>query len=116
MTKIGYQKWPLGEWRFWRKWQIWKAKLAKNRQRAGDSNWSEKSPGPLESGDFGENGDFGDNGKILPEGWRFKLDGKITSLASGNFGEIGDFGKKMAKFGKNSEQSPEGWRYAECGK
>ena len=39
--QLGWQKWPLGEWRFWRKWQnltkrVNLAQTAKNRQRVSD--------------------------------------------------------------------------------
>jgi len=77
------------------------------RQRVGDN--SDKRPGPLETGDFGEIGDCGEicnfgknrrkcmkwrkwrNWRKISSLWRFELDAK-----SGNFGENGYFGKYLA--------------------
>ena len=94
------------------------AKMAKNRQKAGDSNWMSKvAPWRVAILAKMTNLDV-ENGEKSPEGWRFKLDGKSGPLkrgaltilakktnlakngkkspgplASGDFREIGDFGE-----------------------
>ena len=92
--------------------------MAKNRQKAGDSNWMSKvAPWRVAILANMTNLDV-ENGEKSPEGWRFKLDGKSGPLkrgalailakktnlakngkkspgplASGDFREIGDFGE-----------------------
>ena len=58
-SQIWFQKWSLGEWRFWRKWQIWPKKWRKiTRGLAISRMWQifklDAKSGPLESGDFGD--------------------------------------------------------------
>ena len=118
------------------------AKMAKNRQEAGDSNWMPKVA-PWRVAILAKMSNLdGENSEKSPEGWRFKLDGKSGPLKSGalailaktaNLAKNGEKSPdpfwrnwrfrrkwqnlaKIANFGANSEKSPEGWQYPECGK
>ena len=78
------------------------AKMAKNRQKAGDSNWMSKvAPWRVAILAKMTNLDV-ENGEKSPEGWRFKLDGKSGPLKRGALPILA----KMTNLAKNGKKSP----------